>query len=99
MGTRPTSFPDLPRAPPAGAGVFLELDDDPERLVIFESFMRRMFWSTGPMALALDAGDFEIWIWSPDGTPGKFVFGMGVEEDFSGGGWGRVFDDWSTYNY
>lgn len=89
----------LPRPLPPGAGVFLERNDAAERLVIFESFSRRMFWSSGPMALALAAGDHEIWIFSPEGTSGDFVLGFGVEEDFSGVGCGDFASDWGTYAF
>lgn len=89
----------LPRDVPAGAGVFIARNDAPERLVIFESIMRRVFWSTGPVALALRAGDYEVWVFNPDGTTGDFTLGLGVEEDFSGGGWKKVFEDWSTFAY
>lgn len=88
----------LPEALPAGMGVYLDLNDDPERLVIFESFTRRMFWSSTPIALTVQAGRTEVWIWSPEGTTGDFTFGFGVEEDFSGG-FGDVFANWGTYAY
>lgn len=89
----------LPRALPEGAGVYLETNDARDRLVIFESFSRRMFWSSGPIALALAAGDHEIWIFSPEGTRGDFVLGFGVEEDFSGIGCSDFARDWGTYAY
>lgn len=89
----------LPRPIPAGQGVFLEANDAAERLLIFESFTRRVFWSSGPIALALPAGEFEVWIFSPEGTTGDFVLGFGVEEDFSSAGCGGLFEDWSTYAY
>ena len=41
----------LPKPLPAGAGVFLEKNDAPEREVIFESVMRRTYWSSGPVGL------------------------------------------------
>lgn len=89
----------LPKTVPAGSGVFVARNDAKERLVIFESIMRRVFWSTGPVALPLRAGDYEIWVFSPDGTSGEFTMSLGVEEDFSGGGWKKVFEDWSTFAY
>lgn len=88
----------LPKEMPEGAGVYLDRNDDPERTVIFESVMRRVYWSTEPVALALPPGNFEVWIWSPEGTTGDFVLGFGVEEDFSNG-FGGLFEDWSTYAY
>src|SRR5690606_17231985 len=69
----------LPKAVPDGAGVFLDLNEDPERVVIFESFTSRAFWSCTPIALALPAGEFEVWIFSPTGGTGDFVLGFGVE--------------------
>lgn len=89
----------LPRPLPAGAGLFLELNDAPERPVIFESFTRRAFWSSGPVALALEAGEHEVWVFSPAGTAGDFVLGFGVEEDFSEGGCGELARNWPTYAY
>lgn len=86
----------LPRELPADAGVFVELNQRDERPVIFESFTRRVFWSSGPIALRMMSGSYEVWIWSPDQTTGPFSLGFGVEEkgDFS-----KAFDDWSTYAY
>lgn len=90
----------LPRPLPEGMGLFLELDDAPERPVIFESFTRRAFWSSGPVALALDAGEHEVWVFSPEGTAGDFVLGFGVEEaGFDQGGCGELSRNWSTYAY
>lgn len=89
----------LPQPVPDGSGVFLELNDADERGQIFESFTRRVFWTSGPIAVPLGAGDHEIWIFSPDGTTGDFVLGFGVEEDFSGVGCGDLASDWGTYAY
>lgn len=89
----------LPRALPEGAGVFLDMNDAPERPVIFESFTRRAFWTSGPIALALAAGEHEIWVFSPSGTAGDFVLAFGVEEDFSDEGCGNLSRNWSTYAY
>lgn len=86
----------LPGAPAEGLGVFVDRNDDPERLVIFESVMRRFYWSSDTTALALQPGTYEVWVWSPDHTTGDFVLGLGVEEDFSEG-FGGLFADWSTY--
>lgn len=88
----------LPEALEEGQGVFVDQNADTDRLVIFESVMRRFYWSTEATALALDPGDYEVWIWSPEGTTGDFVLGLGVEEDFSGG-FGGLFEDWGTYAY
>lgn len=66
------------------------------RPVIFESFTRRFFWSSSPLAIVFPAGAAEIWVWSPEATTGKFVLGLGVEE---GGGYFSVFSDWSLYAY
>lgn len=88
----------LPEALPAGAGVFIDRNDDAERLVIFESVMRRFYWSSDTTALVLVPGTYEVWVWSPEGTTGDFVLGLGVEEDFSEG-FGGLFADWSTYAY
>ncbi len=89
----------LPEPLPAGMGALVELNDDPDRLVVFESVLRRMYWSSTPIAVPLPAGPFEVWIWNPDRTVGDFTFALGVEEDFGGGGAAGVFDDWGTYAY
>ena len=88
----------LPRALPTGWGAFVDANDDAERLVIFESVMRRFYWSSVATALVLPGGNYEILIWSPEGTTGDFVMAFGVEEDFSDG-YGGLFEDWSTYAY
>lgn len=83
---------------PDGVGVYVDQNDDEERLVIFESFTRRVFWSSGPIALAVAAGTTQIFVWSPEGETGAITVGFGVEEDFSDG-FGKVFEDWSRYAY
>ena len=83
---------------PDGSGAYVDLNDDEERLVIFESFTRRVFWSTGPMALPLGAGKTEVHLWVQGETYGPAVLGFGVEEDFSDG-FGEVFADWDKYAY
>ena len=88
----------LPKAIPDGAGLYLDRNEDAQRLVVFESVMRRVYWSTEAVALALPPGDFEVWVWSPEGDAGDFVLGFGVEEDFSNG-FGGLFSEWSTYAY
>lgn len=87
----------LPRALPDGAGIFIERNDG-EREAIFESVMRRAYYSSRPVALALLAAEYEVWIWSPDEDTGDFTLGLGVEEDFSDG-FGGIFKDWSDYAY
>lgn len=88
----------LPEEVPDGAGVYVDLNDDEPRESIFEGVMRRVYFTTGPVALLLQPGEYEVWIWSPEGDAGDIVLGFGVEEDFSGG-FGGVFEDWSTYAY
>ena len=83
---------------PDGSGVYVDQNNDEERLVIFESFTRRVFWSTGPIALAVRPGTTQIFVWSPEGENGAITVGFGVEEDFSDG-FGKVFEDWSRYAY
>lgn len=89
----------LPRPLPEGMGVFVEPNDRAEREIIFESFTRRAFWTSGPVALALEAGEHEVWVFSPSGTDGDFVLGFGVEEDFGDVGCGGIVDGWSEYAY
>lgn len=88
----------LPEALPEGAGAYVDLNDDDPRGSIFEGVMRRVYLTTGPVALLLQPGEVEVWIWSPDGDLGDVVLGFGVEEDFSGG-FGGLFADWSIYAY
>ena len=55
-------------------------------------------WTSGSFALHLpEAGDYEIWVWSPNLTTGDFQLGFGVEEDFSGGAWGPIFSSWGDF--
>lgn len=72
----------LPLPIPEGYGLYLDLNDDPERVVIFESFFRDAYWSTGPVALITHAGEAQLWIWSPQGEPGEVVMAFGLEEGF-----------------
>ena len=88
----------LPEELPDGVGVFLELNDDEQRTSIFEGVMRRVYLTSEPVALLLQPGGYEVWMWSPDQDLGDVVLGFGVEEDFSGG-FGGLFADWSTYAY
>jgi hypothetical protein len=87
----------LPYEVPDGEGVFVDWNDDPERYVYFERVMRRTYWSSGTVAVALGAGLNQVWIWSPDGTTGAFQFGFGVEENFGDGAWGPLFANWGNF--
>ena len=86
----------LPRPLPAGWGAIVELNQVSPRPVFFESFLRRFYWTSGAIAIALPAGEVEIWIWAPVKSKGKFGLGFGVEE---GGGYGAALKDWSFYAY
>ena len=92
----PAELAALPVALPDGWGAAVDLNRVSPRPVIFESFTRRFFWSSGPLAIVFPAGASEIWVWSPEQTTGKFVLGFGVEE---GGSYLSVFSDWSLYAY
>lgn len=88
----------LPLDVPEGSGVYVELNDDPEREVYFERVMRRTMWTSGSVALHFpSAGTYEVWVWSPDFSVGEFWLGFGVEEDFSGGGWSSIFSSWDLF--
>jgi hypothetical protein len=93
----PADVARLPRALPAGAGGFVDWNQAPEREVIFESFLRRVYWSSGPVALLVPAGEVEVWIWSPEGSRGDFVLGFGVEE--GGIDYWDVVRHWRVYAY
>lgn len=80
----PEELAALPRPLPEGTGVFFEWNDDAEREPYFEGVLRHVYWTSGTTALRLPAGRTEIWIWSPDGDPGPFLFALGVEENFTG---------------
>jgi hypothetical protein len=71
----------LPAEVPDGMGVFFEPNDDEERIEYYEGFTGTDFWTSGSVALVLDEGVHEVWIWSPEQTTGRFTFGFGVEED------------------
>ena len=86
----------LPRAVGTGLGSFIDMNRIEPRPAIYESFTRRFFWSSGPVAVVLPRGDYEIWIWSPDRTIGKVVIGFGVEERVDVG---DALRDWATYAY
>ncbi len=74
----------LPQPLPEGAGAYVELNGDSAREAYFEGVLRHAYWTTGATAVRLPAGESEVWIWSPEGTPGPFLFGFGVEENFTG---------------
>lgn len=86
----------LPAPLPDGFGAVVELNDATPRRVLWESIMRRFFWTSGALAVVLPRGDSELWVWSPGKTTGKFGIGYGVEE---GGGYGKALEDWSFYAY
>ena len=82
-----------------GDGIFFEPNEDEDRYLYFEGVMRRALVSSGSTAVALEQGQFDVWIWSPDHETGNFMFGFGVEEDFSDGGFAGVFSNWSDFAY
>ena len=86
----------LPAPLPDGWGAVVELNQATPRAVLFESIMRRFYWSSEPLAIVFPTGDSEIWIWSPARTTGKIGLGFGVEE---GGGYLATLADWSLYAY
>jgi hypothetical protein len=89
----------LPRDVPAGMGVFLEQNERADRVVLFEGVLRRMYWTSEAVALAVDAGETQIWVWSPDETAGPFSLGLGVEEDFGPNSGRELLENWSLYAY
>lgn len=92
----PDELAALPAPLPPGRGAFVELDRVEPRPAFYEFFTRRFFWSSGPVALVLPRGDYEIWIWSPSRTTGKFGLGFGVEERFQ---MSKAFEGFSTYEW
>lgn len=74
----------LPFEVPEGMGAYVDLNQVPERYVLFESFGRNVLISSGTVALPVRAGEVEVRVWSPDGTEGPFTLAFGVEEDFGG---------------
>ena len=86
----------LPSALPAGHGAFIDFSDENPRPVFYESFTRRFFWSSGVTGYVVPPGEIELWIWSPQGTTGKFGVGFGVEEDVD---WREALKNWSDYAY
>jgi hypothetical protein len=87
----------LPMPLPEGWGAFVAWNDEPEREIYFEQVMRRNLYTTGSHALALREGPHEIWIWNPDGLPGDWQMGFGVEEDFGGDAFADIFAHWGRY--
>lgn len=87
----------LPLPLPEGYGAFIDWNDDPERFVYFEGVMRRTLWSSGTIAIAMQAGENQVWIWSPEGTTGDFQLAFGVEENFEDGAWGPLFENWGDF--
>jgi hypothetical protein len=87
----------LPRPLPDGMGVVISRYEREDREILFESYTRRAFWTNGVVAYVLPAGDVRLWVWSPEGTTGKFVLGFGVEE--GGQDLGGILSRWSDYAY
>lgn len=86
----------LPAPLPEGWGAVVDLNDERPRRALFESVMRRFFWTSGALAVVFPKGESEVWVWSPGKTRGKFGLGYGVEE---GGGFMKALDDWAFYAY
>lgn len=87
----------LPRPLPEGTGAIVARYEREDREVIFESFTRRVFWTNGPTAYLVPAGEMRFWVWSPEGTTGKFVLGFGVEEGRQDPG--DLLSNWGDYAY
>lgn len=86
----------LPRELPEGFGAVVDLNTVAPRPALFESVMRRFYWTSEPLAVVFPRGRSEVWVWSPRGTKGKFGLGVGVEE---GGDYMGTFADWNFYAY
>jgi len=71
----------IPGGVPLGAGVWVQWNDAPERPVVYEPTTRRVFWGSPAVALPLQSGDYEVRVWSPEGTTGPFSVGVGVDDD------------------
>ena len=89
----------LPRPLPPGWGAYVDLNTPSPRPTVFEGVMRTAYWSSGPVALALPAGTFELWMWSPQRTRGKSVLSFGVEEKVTAEDFGRLLERWGEYAY
>ncbi len=87
----------LPRPLPDGKGIVVARYEREDREILFESYTRRAFYTNGVVAHVLPAGDVRLWVWSPEGTTGKFVLGFGVEE--GGQDMGEILSNWSDYAY
>jgi hypothetical protein len=87
----------LPAPLPAGWGAILVFDENTPRVALFESVMRRFYWTGGSTAVIFPKADLEVWVWSPKKTAGKFCLGYGIEE--GGGGYENAFKDWAFYEY
>ena len=86
----------LPAPLPNGWGAVVETNQVSPRPVLFESVMRRFYWTSESLAIVFPKGASEIWVWSPAQTTGKFGLGFGVEE---GGGYMAALKDWVLYAY
>lgn len=86
----------LPAPLPPGAGAIVDLNDINPRPALFESVMRRFYWTSGALAVVFPVGRSELWVWCPAKSTGKFGIGYGLEE---GGGYMEAFADWSFYAY
>lgn len=80
-------------------GVYVDFNDAPERQIYFEQVMRRNLYTTGAIALSLQEGEVEVWVWSETGSVGPWWLGFGVEEDFSGSAFADIFAEWGKYAY
>jgi hypothetical protein len=89
----------IPGDIPDGAGVVVEDNAVDPRPVLFEGFMRRVYWTSRAIAVAVDAGPTEVRVWSPGRTTGKFAVGLGVEEDFGPQTFPPLLEHWSDFAY
>ena len=89
----------IPGDIPDGAGVVLDDNDLDPRPVLFEGFMRRVYWTSRAIAVVVDPGHTELRVWSPSGTTGKFAIGVGVEEDFGPQTFPPLLEHWSDFAY
>ena len=89
----------VPGGIPDGLGVIVDDNSVDPRPVLFEGFMRRVYWTSGPLAVAVDRGVTEVRIWSPAGTAGKFAIGFGVEEDFGADSFPPILEHWNDFAY
>lgn len=80
-GTRALAADDVARLPVDAEEGWLTWNQEAERPLVFDVSARRVWWSSGPVALPLAAGDYQLVVWSPEGTPGAFGVGVGVDGD------------------